>query len=114
MPVGSGSLTNFTKFNRCPLDPTADFVTFGNTASVHATDGPSVRETLEALPAILATAWALAPGNPMHLGLFSIGMRSNLYGRDVIANPGLARLPMAMHDPGRALTLRRPMWSASF
>jgi D-apionolactonase len=97
--VGSGSLTNFTEFNRCRPDPSADDVTFGNTAIVHAADDQSVRETLEALPAIFATAAAVAPGKPMHLGLFSIGMRSNPYGRDVIANPDGARLPMAMRDP---------------
>ena len=99
VPVGSGSLTNFTEFNRCRPDPRADFVTFGNTAIVHAADDLSVRETLEALPAIFTTAQAIAPGKPLHLGLFSIGMRSNPYGRDVMANPTAARLPMAMDDP---------------
>ncbi len=102
VPVGSGSLTNFTEFNRCRPDPAADFVTFGTTAIVHAADDLSVRETLEALPAIFATAAAVAPEKPMHLGLFSIGMRSNPYGRDVVANPGGARLPMAMLDPRQA------------
>jgi len=99
VPVGSGSLTNFTEFNRCRPDPRADFVTFGNTAIVHAADDLSVRETLEALPAIFTTAQAIAPGKPLHLGLFAIGMRSNPYGRDVMANPTAARLPMAMDDP---------------
>lgn len=99
VPVGSGSLTNFTEYNRCPPDAAADFATFGNSAIVHAADDLSVQETLEALPAIFATAQALIPGKPLHLGLFSIGMRSNPYGRDVVANPGLARLPMARLDP---------------
>jgi hypothetical protein len=99
VPVGSGSLTNFTEFNRCHPDPRADFVTFGNTAIVHAADDLSVRETIEALPAIFETAKAIAPAKPLHLGLFSIGMRSNPYGRDVMANPTAARLPMAMADP---------------
>ncbi|MGL4237386.1 hypothetical protein [Tabrizicola sp.] len=102
VPVGSGSLTNFTEFNRCRPDPSVDFVTFGNTAIVHAADDLSVRETLEALPAIFATAAAIAPGKSMHLGLFSIGMRSNPYGRSVLANPDRVLMPMAMDDPRQA------------
>lgn len=99
VPVGSGSLTNFTEFNRCPPHPSALFATFGNTAIVHAADDLSVRETLEAIPAILTSAKTLAPGKPLHLGLFSIGMRSNPYGRDVVPNPTGSRVPMAMDDP---------------
>lgn len=98
VPVGSGSLTNFTEFNRCPPDASADFVSFGNTAIVHAADDASVCETLEALPAIFATAQALSPGKPLHLGLFSIGMRSNPYGAGVVSNPTGQPTPMAMLD----------------
>jgi hypothetical protein len=98
VPVGSGSLTNFTEFNRCPPDASADFVRFGNTAIVHAADDASVCETLEALPAIFATAQALSPGKPLHLGLFSIGMRSNPYGAGVVPNPSGQPTPMAMLD----------------
>ena len=74
-------------------------MTFANTAIVHAADDLSVRETLEALPAIFATAAAVAPGKPMHLGLLSIGMWSNPHGRDVVANSAGARVAMAMSDP---------------
>jgi hypothetical protein len=98
VPIGSGGLTNFTEFNRCPPDPTADFASFGNSAIVHAADDASVCETLEALPAIFATAQALAPGKPLHLGLFSIGMRSNPYGAAVVPNPDGKPTPMAMQD----------------
>lgn len=99
VPVGSGSLANFTEFNRCPPNASADFITFGTTAIVHAADDLSVYETLEALPAIFASAQALAPGKPLHLGLFSIGMRSNPYGGSIVPNPRNDRLPMAMNDP---------------
>jgi hypothetical protein len=98
--VGAGSLTNFTEFNRCRPDPaTCDFATFGSTAIVHAADDLSVIETLEALPQILASAHAIMGGKPLHLGLISIGMRSNPYGAGVMPNPGGLRLPMAMADP---------------
>jgi hypothetical protein len=98
--VGGGSLTNFTELNRCRPDPASvDFVTFGNTAIVHAADDLSVWQTLEALPDIFATARGIAGGKPLHLGLLSIGMRSNPYGAAVAPNPGLLKLPMAMDDP---------------
>jgi hypothetical protein len=98
--VGGGSLTNFTELNRHRPDPaTVDFVTFGNTAIVHAADDISVWQSLEALPDIFATAHAIAAGRPLHLGLLSIGMRSNPYGDKVAPNPDRRRLPMAMDDP---------------
>jgi len=101
--VGSGSLTNFTELNRCRPDPeTVDFVTFGNTAIVHAADDLSVWQTLETLPDILASAQAIAAGKPLHLGLVSIGMRCNPYGDRTAANPDRLRLPMAMDDPRQA------------
>jgi hypothetical protein len=98
--AGSGSLTNFTELNRCRPDPaTVDFVTFGNTAIVHAADDLSVWQTLEALPDIFATADKIAAGKPLHLGLLSIGMRSNPYGAGVAPNPDRIRMPMAADDP---------------
>jgi len=98
--VGAGSLTNFTEFNRCrPNAEAVDFVTFGTTAIVHAADDRAVLETLEALPAVFASARALAPKRDLHLGLVSIGMRSNPYGAAVADNPGGARVAMAMDDP---------------
>jgi uncharacterized YccA/Bax inhibitor family protein len=35
----------------------------------------------------------------LHLGLLSIGMRSNPYGAAVAENPARLKLPMAMQDP---------------
>ncbi len=98
--VGGGSLTNFAELNRCRPDPaTVDFITFGNTAIVHAADDLSVWQTLEALPDIFASAQGIAAGKRLHLGLLSIAMRSNPYGNQTAANPGRQRLPMAMEDP---------------
>jgi len=76
-----------------------DFATFGTTAIVHAADDRAVIETLEALPAVFDSAKAIAPGRPLHLGLVSIGMRSNPYGAAVAPNPEGARVAMAMDDP---------------
>lgn len=98
--VGGGSLTNFTELNRCRPDAaTVDFLTFGNTAIVHAADDLSVWQTIEALPDIFATTRAISAGKPLHLGLVSIGMRCNPYGDAVAPNPDGLRLPMAMDDP---------------
>lgn len=98
--VGGGMLTNFTEFNRCRPDPAmVDYVTWGGTAIVHAADDLSVLETLEALPEIFASGHALAGGKPLHLGLFSIGMRSNPYAAACLPNPGRERLAMVQDDP---------------
>jgi hypothetical protein len=98
--VGGGMFTNFTEFNRCRPDPGGvGFMTYGSTAIVHAADDLSVLETLEALPDIHASGHAIAAGLPLHLGLFSIGMRSNPYAPTCLPNPGRERLPMVMDDP---------------
>ena len=98
--IGAGSLTNFTEFNRCPpIIDNVDFVTFGNSAIVHAADDMSVIETLEALPHIFRSARVLAKNRPLRLGLMSIGMRSNPYGAGVAQNANGALLPMAQLDP---------------
>lgn len=101
--VGGGVLTNFTEFNRCPPDPAlVDFATWGGTAVVHAADDLSVIETLGALGAVFASGHALAGGKPLHLGLFSIGMRSNPYAADCVANPAGERIAMVRDDPRQA------------
>jgi hypothetical protein len=96
--IGGGSLTNFTEYNRCPPSADVDFVTFGNTAIVHAADNRSVIETLEALPDIFVSAKKITPDKPLHLGLFSIGMRTNPYGADVRPNPTGKPMTMARRD----------------
>lgn len=98
--IGVGMLTHFTEFNRRPPDPSlGDYVTFANTAIVHAADDISVWETLETLPHIFASAKALSGDLPMRLGLVSIGMRSNPYGAALAPNPGHAKIAMTGDDP---------------
>lgn len=98
--IGVGMLTHFTEFNRFPPETAlGDFITFANTAIVHAADDLSVWETLETLPHIFRSAQALSDGLPIRLGLVSIGMRSNPYGEVMAANPGGAKITMTGHDP---------------
>ena len=98
--IGVGMLTHFTEFNRCPPDVAlGDYVTFANTAIVHAADDLSVWETLEALPDILASARYIAGDLPIRLGLVSIGMRTNPYGAALAPNPHARRLAMTGDDP---------------
>jgi hypothetical protein len=98
VPTGGGSLTHFTEFNRCRPGTEVDYLTFGNSAIVHAADDLSVVQTLEALPDIFATAQHVQRDKPLHLGLFSIGMRSNPYGPDPQADWKDKPTPMARRD----------------
>ena len=98
--IGGGVLSNFTELNRLPGPRTGgDFVSYGTTAIVHAADDRAVMQTLQALPQIHASAAALYPGLPLRLGLQSIGMRTNPYGRACAPNPAGARVAMAERDP---------------
>ncbi|MFN3172215.1 MAG: hypothetical protein ACE37E_16125 [Hyphomicrobiales bacterium] len=98
--IGVGMLTHFTEFNRRPPDTSlGDFVTFANTAIVHAADDLSVWETLETLPHIFASAKALSGNLPIRLGLVSIGMRSNPYGDGLAPNPSHAKITTTGDDP---------------
>lgn len=109
--IGSGMLTNFTEFNRCRPDAIAgDYITHGNSATVHAADDNSVTETLEALPDIFASARGIGGDVPYRLGLSAIGMRTNPYGAAVSANPDQNRLTMATWDP-RARGLFGAAWA---
>jgi hypothetical protein len=98
--VGGGSLTFFNEFNcQRPRSELVDFVTFGNTAIIHAADDASVMQTIEALAHVFDSASELAAGRPLHLGLIAIGVRSNPYGRDVLHNPDNVKMPMVRKDP---------------
>lgn len=100
--IGAGMLTNFTELNRCPPAGEFDYVTHSVTPLVHAADDRSVMRTLDTLQPIFDTLHEHAAGRPWRLGLASIGMRSNPYGRSVADNPGRVRLAMAQHDPRQA------------
>ncbi|PBC03776.1 hypothetical protein [Mesorhizobium sp. WSM3860] len=108
-PIGAGTPSLFTEFNRNPPTGNADFVFFGNSAIVHAADEQSVMETLTVYPAVMETARQLCPGKPIWLGPCTIGLRHNPYGEAVAANPGLNRVPAAGTDPRQ-----RALFGAAF
>lgn len=108
-PIGAGTPSLFTEFNRNPPTDDADFVFFGNSAIVHAADEQSVMETLTVYPAVMETARQLCPGKPIWLGPCTIGLRHNPYGEAVAANPGNTRVPAAGTDPRQ-----RALFGAAF
>ncbi len=98
-----GMISYFTELNRKrPPVATIDGVTCTTTPIVHAADDRSVMETIEALPAVVASMAAIAPGKSLHVGPSSIGMRHNPYGAATAANPDRKRIAMADDDPRQA------------
>ncbi len=114
VPLGGGMLSYFTELNRKrpPLD-LIDFVAFSTSALVHAGDDRSALETLEALPAIAASARAIAGGLPLRVGPSAIGMRDNPYGAGPLPNPDGARMAMAGRDP-RQTALFNAAWTLGY
>ena len=81
-------MSYFTEINRKrPPAELADFITFTNSALVHAGDDRSVTEGLEALPAMAKSVRAFIGGKPFAVGPSAIGMRFNPYGAAPQANP---------------------------
>jgi hypothetical protein len=98
-PIGAGTPSNFTEFNRNPPQAECDFVFFGVSGVVHAADDLSVMETLGVYPALVESARNLCPGRAIWLGPCTIGVRHNPYGAGVVPNPDGRRTPSARLDP---------------
>lgn len=98
--LGGGMFSYFTELNRKrpPVD-LLDLVSFTTSAMVHAGDDRSVPETLQALPAIAASAAAIAGPTPFIVGPSAIGMRDNPYGDKPKQNPDNIRQAMNWNDP---------------
>jgi hypothetical protein len=101
-PIGVGTPSNFTEFNRNPPGRGGDFVFFGVSAITHAADDISVMETLTVYQALIGSARALVPEKPIWLGPCTIATRHNPYGADVVANPEGGRVAAAREDPRQA------------
>jgi hypothetical protein len=98
--LGGGMLSYFTELNRKrPPTDLVDHVGHTTCPIVHAADDRSVMETLEALPAIIASTKAFAGGRPYRVGPSAIGCRDNPYGRAPFENPDNGRVCLARVDP---------------
>lgn len=98
--IGGGMMSYFTEINRKrPPAALADFISFTNSALVHASDDRSVTEGLEALPAMAKSIRAFGGGKPFAVGPSAIGMRFNPYGAAPQANPNDVRQAMNRNDP---------------
>lgn len=108
--IGGGMFSYFTELNRKrPPAQLLDLISFTTCAVVHAGDDRSVMETLQSLPAIAASAAAIAGGTPFAVGPSAIGMRANPYGEAPKPNPDNIRQAMALEDP-RARGLLGAAW----
>ena len=112
--IGGGMHGYFTELNRKrPPADALDFITHTTAAVVHAGDDRSVMETLQALPSIMRSARAMAPGKPYWIGPSAIGMRFNPYGAATMPNPGNRRVAMATMDP-RQRGLFNAAWTLGY
>ena len=100
VPLAGGTFAYFTELNRKrpPLD-LLDAVTFSTSPLVHAADDCSVMQSLQALPAVAASARAIAGDRKLVVGPSAIGFRDNPYGPVPVPNPNGERLPMSGEDP---------------
>ncbi|MEZ5863171.1 MAG: hypothetical protein R3D25_03525 [Geminicoccaceae bacterium] len=109
-----GMCSYFTELNRKrPPAATIDGISCTTTPIVHAADDRSVMETLEALPAVLLSMAAMAPGKPLHIGPSAIAMRHNPYGTATAPNPAAQRIAMVDDDP-RQRGLFAAAWSVGY
>jgi|SRR5271166_5128267 len=98
--LGGGMLSTFTELNRKrPKPELVDFVTHTTCSIVHAADDRSVMETLETLPAIIASTNAMIGGAFYRIGPSAIAARSNPYGKGVVDNASNQRVCLTDCDP---------------
>ncbi len=112
--VVGGMASYFTELNRKrPPVATIDAISCTTTPIVHAADDRSVMETHEALPAVIRSMAAMAPGKSLHLGPSAIAMRHNPYGVATAPNPSHQRIAMVEDDP-RQKGLFAVAWSVGY
>jgi len=112
--VVGGMASYFTELNRKrPPAATIDAISCTTSPIVHAADDRSVMETHEALPAVIDSMAAMAPGKTVHLGPSAIAMRHNPYGTATAANPDHVRVAMAEDDP-RQRGLYAAAWTVGY
>lgn len=112
--IGGGMFSFFTELNRKrPPIAELDLVSFTTSALVHAGDDHSVMEGLESLPAIAASARAIAGDLPLAVGPSAMGMRMNPYGVAPMTSSGKNRQAMNHNDP-RQRGLLGAAWTVGY
>jgi hypothetical protein len=112
--LGGGMLSTFTELNRKrPKAELFDYVTFTTCSIVHTADDRSVMETLETLPAIIASTRAMIGDAPCRIGPSAIAARSNPYGKGLVANPDDVRVCLTDRDP-RQRGLFNAAWTLGY
>jgi D-apionolactonase len=112
--LGGGMLSTFTELNRKrPQAPLLDFVTHTTCSIVHAADDRSVMETLETLPAIIASTRVMIGEKPYRIGPSAIAARMNPYGKGVLDNPKNGRVCLTNNDP-RQRGLFNAAWTLGY
>jgi hypothetical protein len=112
--IGGGMLSTFTELNRKrPKIELVDYVTHTTCSIVHAADDRSVMETLETLPAIIASTRAMIGDTIYRIGPSAIAARSNPYGKGMVDNPRNERVCLTKHDP-RQRGLFNSAWTLGY
>ena len=112
--LGGGMLSTFTELNRKrPKVELFDFVSHTTCSVVHAADDRSVMETLETLPAIIASTRAMIGNRSYRIGPSAIAARSNPYGKGLADNPHNDRVCLTSHDP-RQRGLFNAAWTLGY
>ena len=112
--LGGGMLSTFTELNRKrPKPELVDYVTHTTCSIVHAPDDRSVMETLETIPAIIASTRAMIGDRPYRIGPSAIAARSNPYGKGLVDNPHNERVCLTDRDP-RQRGLFNAAWTLGY
>ena len=112
--LGGGMLSTFTELNRKrPNGEPFDYVTHTTCSIVHSADDRSVMETLETLPAIIASTRAMIGVRAHRIGPSAIGARSNPYGKGLADNPRNERVCLTDRDP-RQRGLFNAAWALGY
>ncbi|HZZ60094.1 MAG TPA: hypothetical protein VFE63_02840 [Roseiarcus sp.] len=112
--LGGGMLSTFTELNRKrPKPELVDYVTHTTCSIVHAADDHSVMETLETIPAIIASTRAMIGETPYRIGPSAIAARSNPYGKGLVDNSHNERACLTDCDP-RQRALFNAAWTLGY
>jgi hypothetical protein len=107
-------LSTFVELNRKrPEVDLFDYVTHTTCSIVHAADDRSVMETLETLPAIIASTRTMIGDGAYRIGPTAIAARSNPYGKSVVDNPRNDRVCLTDRDP-RQRGLFNAAWTLGY